>query len=97
MLHEQTGASSPPAEQAIIDRALAPALATFSLEEQHDALSQGRNQPLSVTIALALASVPAAGPGLTPGSPSGQCQELTWIAAPRLLEAADGQLRNEQG
>jgi hypothetical protein len=35
MLHEQTGASSPPAEQAIIDRALA----TLSLEKQHDALS----------------------------------------------------------
>jgi hypothetical protein len=37
MLHEQTSASSSAAEQAIIDRALAPALAAISLEEQHDA------------------------------------------------------------
>jgi non-specific serine/threonine protein kinase len=66
VLRDETGGPLPPVEQAILDRILAPAVATLSASERQDALSQGRNQPLPVTIAHALAELsppdaPAAG------------------------------------
>jgi predicted ATPase/DNA-binding XRE family transcriptional regulator len=54
VLREETGGPLPPAEQAILDRILAPALAPLSARERQDALSQGRNQPRAATIAHAL-------------------------------------------
>jgi non-specific serine/threonine protein kinase len=59
VLREETGGPLPPVEQAILDRILAPAVAALSVPERHEALSQGRNQPLAVTIAHALAQLPA--------------------------------------
>ena len=53
-LREETGGPLPRAEQAIVDRILRPAVAGLSVQERQDALSRGRNQPLSATIALAL-------------------------------------------
>jgi predicted ATPase len=58
VLREETGGPLPPVEQAILDRILAPALARLSARERQDALSQGRNQPLSAIVAHALAQVP---------------------------------------
>ncbi len=54
VLREETGGPLPPAELAILDRILAPALALLSAQERLDALSHGRNQPLPATIAHAL-------------------------------------------
>jgi tetratricopeptide (TPR) repeat protein len=54
VLREQTGSMLPPAEQAILGRILAPAVTRLAARDRQDALSQGRNQPLSVTIAHAL-------------------------------------------
>ena len=54
VLREQTGGPLPPAEKAILDRILAPALAPLSARERQDAISQGRHQPLAATIAHAL-------------------------------------------
>ncbi|MBV9095602.1 MAG: AAA family ATPase [Streptosporangiaceae bacterium] len=58
VLREETGGPLPPVEQAILDRILAPAVAALSVTERHDALGQGRNQPLATTIASALSQVP---------------------------------------
>jgi predicted ATPase len=57
VLREETGGPLPPAEQAILDRILAPALASLSARDRQDALDQGRNQPVSATIANALTVV----------------------------------------
>jgi non-specific serine/threonine protein kinase len=62
-LRDETGGPLPPAEQAILDRLLAPALAPLSAAERRRALSQGRNQPLAATIAQALAELPRSVPG----------------------------------
>jgi predicted ATPase len=61
-LRDETGGPLPPAEQAILDRILAPALVPLSVAERRDALSQGRNQPLVTTVAQAL--------GTNPGEPT---------------------------
>ncbi len=58
VLREETGGPLPPVEQAILDRILEPAVAALSVLERQEALSQGRNQRLSTTIAQALAQVP---------------------------------------
>jgi tetratricopeptide (TPR) repeat protein len=57
-LRDETSSPLPPAEQAILDRILAPSVAALSAYERQEALSQGRNQSLSVTIAQALAEPP---------------------------------------
>ena len=57
-LRDETGGPLPPAEQAILDRILAPALVPLSAAERRGALAQGRNQPLATTIAQALAPDP---------------------------------------
>jgi predicted ATPase len=57
-LREETGGPLPPVEQAILDRILAPAVAALSVRERQEALNQGRNQPLSTTVAQALAQAP---------------------------------------
>jgi predicted ATPase len=62
-LRDETGGPLPPAEQAILDRILAPALAPLSAAERRDAVSRGRNQPLAATIAQALAELPRSVPG----------------------------------
>jgi hypothetical protein len=62
-LRDDTGGLLPPAEQAILDRILAPALIPLSAAERRDALSQGRNQPLAVTVTQALAELPHSVPG----------------------------------
>jgi predicted ATPase/transcriptional regulator with XRE-family HTH domain len=54
-LRDETGGPLPPAEQAILDRILAPALAPLSAAERQGALSRGRNQPLAITVEQALA------------------------------------------
>ena len=54
-LRDEISSPLPPVEQAILDRILAPAVATLSAAERQEALSQGRNQPLPATIAHALA------------------------------------------
>jgi predicted ATPase len=54
-LRDEISSPLPPAEQAVLDRILAPAVATLSGQERQEALSQGRNQPLPATIARALA------------------------------------------
>ena len=59
VLREETAGPLPPVEQGILDRILGPAVAALSVRERHEALSQGRNQPLSATIAHALTQVPA--------------------------------------
>jgi len=43
-LREEIGSPLPPAEQAILDRLLVPALAGLSARDRDDALSQGRDQ-----------------------------------------------------
>jgi predicted ATPase len=57
-LRDAIGSQLPPVEQAILDRILGPAVAALSASERQEALSQGQNQPLSVTIAQALAELP---------------------------------------
>ena len=57
-LRKETGGPLPPAEQAILDRILAPAVAALSAAERQEALSQGWNQPRPTTIAHALAELP---------------------------------------
>ena len=54
VLREETGGPLPPAERAILDRILAPALAPLSVRERQGAISRGRNQPLPSTIEHAL-------------------------------------------
>ncbi|MGH3154119.1 MAG: ATP-binding protein [Streptosporangiaceae bacterium] len=54
-LQEETGSPPAPAEQAILDRILAPALAALPASERRDALSQGRNRPLADIVGMALA------------------------------------------
>jgi predicted ATPase len=54
-LRDETGGPLPPAEQAILDRILGPALVPLSTAERAGALSYGRNQPLAITISQALA------------------------------------------
>ena len=61
-LRDETGGPLPPAEQAILDRILAPALVPLSVTERREALARGRNQPLASTVAQAL--------GLNPGEPT---------------------------
>jgi len=53
-LREETGGPQPPAERAILDRILAPAIAGLSARERFDALDQGRSQPLSAVVEQAL-------------------------------------------
>ena len=53
-LRDETGGPLPPVEQAILDRILAPAVATLSVQERREALSQGRNQPLPAAVSRAL-------------------------------------------
>lgn len=62
-LRDETGGPLPPAEQAILDRLLAPALAPLSAAEHDRAVSLGRHQPLAATIAQALAEVSRSVPG----------------------------------
>jgi hypothetical protein len=62
-LRDETGGPLPPAEQAILDRILGPALVPLSAAERRRAVSQGRNQPLATTIAQALAELPRSVPG----------------------------------
>ena len=63
VLREETGGPLPPAEKAILDRVLAPALAPLSARERQDAISQGRHQPLPATIAHALQAANGGPPG----------------------------------
>jgi hypothetical protein len=58
VLREETGGPLPPVEQAILDRILAPAVAALSARDRQEAMNQGRNQPLPIAIADALAQVP---------------------------------------
>jgi non-specific serine/threonine protein kinase len=61
-LRDETGGPLPPAEQAILDRILAPALVPLSAAQRREVLGRGRNQPLATTIAQAL--------GPDPGEPT---------------------------
>jgi len=61
LLREETGGPLPPVEQRILDRILTPATAALPDRERQDALSEGRNQPLSAIIARALDELPAPG------------------------------------
>jgi predicted ATPase len=61
MLREEIGGPLPLVEKAILDRILASAVAALSVRERQEALSQGRSQPLPVTIADALTHVPRYG------------------------------------
>lgn len=54
LFREETGGPLPPAERSILERLLAPAVAGLSPAERQDALDQGHNQPLPVTIDHAL-------------------------------------------
>ena len=54
VLREETGGPLPPAERAILDRILAPALARALGPGTAGCLSRGRNQPLPTTIEHAL-------------------------------------------
>jgi hypothetical protein len=58
-LRDEIGGPLPPAERAILDRILTPAVAGLSATGRQNALNQGRNQPLSVTIDYALGRLPA--------------------------------------
>jgi hypothetical protein len=58
-LRDEIGGPLPPAERAILDRILTPAVAGLSATGRQNALNQGRNQPLSVTIEYALGRLPA--------------------------------------
>ena len=62
-LRDETGGPLPPAEQAILDRILGPALVPLSAAERRRAVSRGRNQPLATTIAQALAEPARSVPG----------------------------------
>jgi hypothetical protein len=62
-LRDETGGPLPPAEQAILDRILAPALAPLSAAERRDAVSRGRNQSLAASIVQALAEPVRSVPG----------------------------------
>ena len=58
-LREDNGSPLPPAEQLILTRILAPAIAALPEPERHNALSEGRNQPLPAIITRALNQLPA--------------------------------------
>jgi predicted ATPase len=60
-LRDQTGGPLPPAEQAILTRILAPALAPLTVRERQEALSEGRSQPLPAIINRALRQLPLQG------------------------------------
>ena len=55
-LREHFGGPLPPAERAIVDRILAPALDPLSSHERDRALAEGRTQPLADTLTRALGS-----------------------------------------
>ncbi|MBV9208383.1 MAG: tetratricopeptide repeat protein [Actinobacteria bacterium] len=69
VLREETGGPLPAVERAILERILEPAVTALSARERQEALSQGRDQPLPVTIAQALSQVPRPGPASSPASP----------------------------